>query len=480
MADPSSLPARSSRRALAARGPARRILLATAIVIPLLAGASALSAWRFQNAITAKDVALKAHTEAAQSTRAELAFWLEREAMNEFVVTANPSTLGEITKQHAAFEAALTGLGDDVSAEHALVQSAREGNEAFITEFGGLEGSAGTGVSAGATAMERLNRREEVVMAALNSLGTIYEKEIPARIAAAKAARGQAIMAAVIGSVLALLGAIGFAWYALGLVGRLDVVLARVRSTSSTLSGVANELRSAVQESASATTEQSSAVAQTSATVEQLAVTATSIAHNARAVASAAEQTGDTMRDMQEKVEAIASSTMALGARSQKIGEILSLIDSIAEQTNLLALNAAIEAARAGDAGKGFAVVASEVRKLAERSIASSDSIKQIISGVQDETNATIMATEQGTKQARHVADLMTATAEMVEESILATQQQKSAADQVATAIVQIRESADQLAAETQQRAATAEQVELLASELESLVATEALAGSAA
>ena len=138
------------------------------------------------------------------------------------------------------------------------------------------------------------------------------------------------------------------------------------------------------------------------------------------------------MRDMQEKVEAIAERSLSLGERSQKIGEILELINEIAEQTNLLALNAAIEAARAGEAGRGFAVVATEVRKLAERSMASTESIREIIAGVQDETNATIMATEQGTRQAREVGELMASTATMLEESILATQQQKSAADQVA------------------------------------------------
>ena len=165
-------------------------------------------------------------------------------------------------------------------------------------------------------------------------------------------------------------------------------------------------------------------------------MTATSIADNARAVSAAAEQTGDTMRDMQEKVETIAERSLSLGERSQKIGEILGLITEIAEQTNLLALNAAIEAARAGEAGRGFAVVAAEVRKLAERSMHSTESIREIIASVQDETNATILATEQGTRQAREVGELMASTGTMLEESILATQQQKSAADQVATAIV--------------------------------------------
>ncbi|MDD4601146.1 hypothetical protein SDC9_13746 [bioreactor metagenome] len=84
-----------------------------------------------------------------------------------------------------------------------------------------------------------------------------------------------------------------------------------------------------------------------------------------------------------QKVNLVASLSSSLESATKSIGGITDTIKSIASQTNLLALNAAIEAARVGDAGRGFAVVAREVRKLAEESNKSTDTIRDSISDIE-------------------------------------------------------------------------------------------------
>ncbi len=97
--------------------------------------------------------------------------------------------------------------------------------------------------------------------------------------------------------------------------------------------------------------------------------------------------------DISKSFEEVSIKISNLTNSVKAITEITDLLNAIADQTNLLALNAAIEAARAGEAGKGFAVVADEIRKLAEQSKNSSNDINELLTSIQDETNAVTRTT---------------------------------------------------------------------------------------
>jgi methyl-accepting chemotaxis protein len=464
-------------------GSARRVTAVSLAVVAVIAASVGVTIWRYEAALSRSSVAVSAYHDKSLTETLVGLFWRERQAMYAYLLRPSAVLLAEIHTSAAQFSATAASLSRSTLPTAAHLRAQAVGAEsAFTATFGRLLHTIPDS-RPGAVAINRgLDTAQVNVLAPLGQLSAVLTAGAEARQDEARSAEAQALATAITAAILAVLAGLAFALFALRLLRsgsereqtltaalrRLGGVMGRLRSTSSVLGEVTGELRLAAKNAAAVTSEQSSAVAQTSATIVELATAAGAIADNAHAVAQTAELTGDTMSDMQNKVEAIAARTLSLGERAQKIGEILELIEDIAGQTNLLALNAAIEAARAGEAGKGFAVVASEVRKLAERSVHSTDSIKVIITGVQDETNATIMATEQGAQQAREIGVMMTSTATMLSESILATQQQKSAADQVDAAITQIREAADQLAAEQTQWALTAERLDALAEDLDS------------
>ncbi len=281
-------------------------------------------------------------------------------------------------------------------------------------------------------------------------------------------------------------------------VSSLQRMIRQIREASNSLSLGVSEITTVAQQQASGAHEQSAAIAQTTTTVSELKTIAEQSVARAQEVANAAQRTVEvshtglqsvqetigSMREIKLRVEGIAENILSLSEQTQQIGEIISTVNDIAAQSNILALNASVEAARAGEYGKGFAVVAVEVRNLAEQSRQATAQVKAILSDIQKATNATVMATEEGTKGVDEGMQLAAQTGEsieqltrVIEESAQASmqvvaggRQQAAGVEQVAVAMQNINQATLQSLESTRQAEKAAQDLNDLARSLTEIV----------
>jgi methyl-accepting chemotaxis protein len=197
------------------------------------------------------------------------------------------------------------------------------------------------------------------------------------------------------------------------MVEQLCRIVEDIRTAAESISSGSKDLSASAEEISRHMAGQSERVSQIATSSEEMTQTVEDVARNASHIALSANSTTELARNggavvdksaaemhsIEQTVNRSAGIMRGLGARSEQIGEIISVINDIADQTNLLALNAAIEAARAGEQGRGFAVVADEVRKLAERTAKATAEIGSMIKSIQGDVGGAVSAMDGVKKQ---------------------------------------------------------------------------------
>ena len=234
-------------------------------------------------------------------------------------------------------------------------------------------------------------------------------------------------------------------------IDKLSDVFGQVIESASFINNSSQEIASGNNNLSQRAEQQASSLEETAASMEQLTSTVRNNAQNAQQANLVANNARELAENGGSVVNAAVSAMQEINESSNRIADIIGVIDEIAFQTNLLALNASVEAARAGEQGRGFSVVATEVRNLAQRSATAAKESKELI---QNSVERVRSGTEFVYETGKALSEIVTAVkkvGDIVAEIAAASVQQSAGIGQVNQAVSQLDEI-------TQQNAALAEQ----------------------
>lgn len=234
----------------------------------------------------------------------------------------------------------------------------------------------------------------------------------------------------------------------------------QVRIGTDMIAVASSEIATGNADLSSRTESQASSLEETASSMEQLTDTVRQNADNARQANQLAVSASGVALKGGGVVSQVVETMGSIKASSNKIVDIIGVIDGIAFQTNILALNAAVEAARAGEQGRGFAVVASEVRNLAQRSAAAAKEIKSLIGDSVEKVDVGSRLVDDAGKTMDEIVSSVKRVADIMREITAASQEQSAGIEEVNQAIGQMDEMTQQNAALVEQAAAAAESLQ--------------------